>query len=154
VILLSTLLFSSALWAGMNLKLFPVVFGLESKEQFYGSLKEHNLYDASNFINEKTPIGAKIFLLKDGRGYFIERDLVMDNYFHTTYFRRFTTDGELLQKLKQLNITHILINHNFDDDPDRKAIYTPDINKLFSNLITKYAEKIYDKKGIEIFELK
>lgn len=154
IALFSSLVFNSILWMGMNLKVFPVVFGLESKEYFYDKLKDHNLYDASQFINKNSASNSKIFLVNDNRGYFLDRDFVVHNVGVSAYinYSRFSNDEEFFLRLKELNITHMIVNHNFDHDMGVR--YTPELKKLFTNLTTKYSKQIYNKKNIEILELK
>lgn len=155
LVLLSVLLFSAVLWVGMNMKHFPVIFGFESEEQFYDKLKDYNLYEASKFINENTPPDSKILIVKDARGYFMDRGYIRYNIHYTTYFNEFDTDEKFINWLKGAGVTHILINHNFDNVSTIKVVYdSHNANNLFMNLTTKYSEKIYGKRGIEIFRLK
>lgn len=153
LVLLSTLLFNLNLWAGINLKYVPVVFGFESKEQFHDNLKDHSLYHASQFINENTSPDAKVLLFKDRRGYFINREYVYYNYAYTTYFDGVSDDSALLDELRDLGITHVIMNDNFDTYI-ATTFYPDEVHESFKNLTIKYAENIYSRKGVEVFELK
>ncbi|MEA2036024.1 MAG: hypothetical protein U9O94_00840 [Nanoarchaeota archaeon] len=154
MVLLSSLVFNINLWVGMNHKYFPVVLGLETEDQFHDKLKDYSLYHASKFINTNTPPDTRVLLLKDNRGFFLDREFIFHSLAYTTYFDGLYEDKALLRKLNELDISYILVNHNFDSDATVKAIYTDEIEESFKNLTTKYSRKIYDRKNIEIFELK
>jgi hypothetical protein len=161
LLLSSTLIFSFALWAGMHFKSFPVVFGLETKEQFYSKLTNWNLYDAASFINNNLPGSSKILLFRDNGGYHIDRDYVWTLPYQAYFnWEELKSEEAILKRLKELNITHILINTNrFKIAGDYKdysffAIYPKHAMDLIDSITQKYAVKIYDKKGILIYELK
>lgn len=155
-LLLSNLAFNMALWAGVNKQEIPVIFGLESEEQFYDGLKDWQLYDASKFINGNTPENSKILLYRDNRGYFIDREYVHAD-FHLGYvdFLKFKNEDDFLFRLRELGITHILVNTNALGGPeDEHTIIFGRFDNIFRSFVDKYAERIYSRKGIEVYGLK
>lgn len=159
--LITYLGFSLALWAGLNLKTVPSVFGLESEEQFFSKLKDYNLYEASMFINSHTAQDAKIMIVKDSRGFYLDRGYIPFDIKYSAYvdYASFTHDAELLNRVTELGITHMMFNDNlykeryksFDYSFD---FYNDDIAGMFFNITLKHATKLYSKNNIEVFELK
>ena len=161
LLLLLNLVFSLSLWGGMNIKTVPVVFGFESEGQFYNKLKDYSLYDVSQFVNKETPLDSKILIVKDGRGLFLDREFVPFDIKYSSYvnYLEFKDKNELLARIKELKITHMLINNNFYKESYKTLYseidyYPPRIDAMFRNITSNHAVKIYDKNDIEVFELK
>jgi len=97
-----------------------VVLGRESREEYlYRDSIGRNLmpyyYPVVKYINENLPLDAKVLFIGEARGYYCERNFVtvLAEDSHTIVIRlvRFCKDtDELLEKLRNLGITHVLYN--------------------------------------------
>jgi len=97
-----------------------VVLARESREEYlYRDSIGRNLmpyyYPVVKYINENLPLDAKVLFIGEARGYYCERNFVtvLAEDSHTIVIRlvRFCKDtDELLEKLRNLGITHVLYN--------------------------------------------
>ena len=92
----------------------PVVAGLESKDAYL--TRTFQPYAAFKYINEKLPQSANILFLWENRGYYCDKRYMADSAFEASYMlqmiRRCGSAEGLYVKLKELKITHILLNKN------------------------------------------
>lgn len=153
-ILIFMFLFNFALWKGARGDELAPALGLETTEEFTSKLKTHSNYEASQYINKNLP-NSKILLFREYRGYYLDVEYV--NGFPTwhTYinYMGFEDEEDLYKRLKEIGITHIMINeweHYRRDYIDicKKA------NELMERLLAKSAVKIYDERGIVVYVLK
>lgn len=153
VLFVSYIIFSSALWYGTNFKQLPYAFGLESEQEFYDKLNYETLYEHCNFVN-KIP-GSKVLLFNElFGGYFckdyVRGDIKMSNAY--IGYSKCNNTHDLRYALKSLNITHI-----FYADSPAPALTSGEYLRIWNmmkDLLANYSVKIYEKKGVAIYELK
>ena len=155
--LISSLAFNSALWYGINSKQLPIAFGLESEEQFYTKLKNNNDYMQFQWINANIPKDSKIFFFKKIRGYFSEIDYVSGNPDNQAYvdYSKIQKVENLYDRLKEIGITHIMVNTRlFDDDYiKRKDSHYDYALNLMDGLIDNNSTLIYENDGTFLYKL-
>lgn len=109
LLLCSTLFFSTVYSFIYNKQFFPVVFGLETKDEFLE--KKVGFYKDIYWANENLPEDAKIFL-NHLRPFYFERDFIIPPSYMGPKFQKMTSD-EFFSYLEQEAITHIF-------DPNRR----------------------------------
>jgi hypothetical protein len=143
-----------------------VVLGRESREEYlYRDSIGFNLmpyyFPVVKYINENLPLDAKVLFIGEARGYYCEREFVTslaeDPYSIVIRLVRSCKDtDELLEKLKNLGITHVLYNRRegyrlkgyniFDWQGDDFPIF----HKFWRNNL----KLIYAEKDVYLFEVK
>jgi len=91
---------------------WPVAFGLEKRGHY---LAQHlPYYEVINYANYHLPPRAKILFIGETRGYYCKRKFIANTAFNDTVIVDLIRDSgtieKLLEKLKELEITHILYN--------------------------------------------
>lgn len=115
---------------------FPYLTGRVDRDQYISTYRLE--YPAMRFINEHLPHDARILFFFIGkRGYYCDRDYVLDmkDYRGTHSIlreavERSATPEDLLAKLHQLGITHLLINHPIFDEWAHSNLKLGDYEKL------------------------
>lgn len=77
--------------------------------------KAVDIYPAQRWANLSLPEGAKILLIGETRGFYLDRRYMWGDEGHHTLLRysRMRSAGELLSMLRTLGITHIMVNLRF-----------------------------------------
>lgn len=156
VLLTFTLIFNLAIWAATNLKGLPVVFGLQSHDEFL-SRYPGSVYKASKFVNENLPLNSKILLFRDNRGFYLDRDYVWADPLFQTYidYSKIRNEDDYYSVLKSIGVTHVIVNTEFEW---RRQIvfehrYSERILGMMDKFLKKYTKNLYNKDGILINEL-
>lgn len=119
VLLLGTGAFAevSAYW--MERGSWPVLTGRRSASDYLSHVQPAYpgpYYPAAEFINSQLPPSAKVLLLFEQRGYFLERDFVATSILVRNPIvdlaRQASSGRDLAASLKRLGFTHLLINHS------------------------------------------
>ncbi len=143
-----------------------VVLGRESREEYLsrdsiGFNLTPYYRPVVNYVNQNLPMDAKVLFIGEARGYYCEREFVTTQAEdpHSIVIRlvRFCKDtDELLKKLKNLGITHVLYNRRegyrlkafkiFDWQDDDFPIF----HKFWRNNL----KLIYTEKDVYLFEVR
>lgn len=130
-----------------------VVCGMESKEAFL--LRTFPPYDTFKYINNNLPQDAKILFLWENRGFYCEREYIFDSVFEASWILKMVKDSKdglgLFKKLKQLKVTHILLNKRLAAifyDPKRTEI------KIIEDFLGNYTQLVYSKNDVDLYILK
>lgn len=155
LLLIFTFCFSLLIWIGSNAKELPVALGFETKDAF-NSKYPGAIYKASKFINSNLPESSKILLFRDTRGFFLERDYVWADPLYQTVidYSRINDGDDFYKELKNLGITHILVNDEFDWHGAIALRYNKRISGIKDDFLKKHTLNIYDNDGIIINEIK
>jgi len=118
-----------------------VFAGLRSQEDYI--MENEETYPVFKYVNESLPLDAKVFVVNDLRTFYCERDYIgtiMEGNQPLDYSS--LTDGrQLLPKLKEVGVTHVVINQYLWDRRFGKGKWP----KLMSDLRDEHLEVIYDK---------
>lgn len=109
------LFLSEEIWI---LRPFTYLFGNQSQEEF---LLDHGVeyYPVIQYVNREIPENSKILFVGESRGYYCERDYLLYTVIvgiddNELILRRLIVESqntkEVIQKLHQMKITHILLN--------------------------------------------
>ena len=72
------------------------------------------LYRADRFVNERLPANARIALMGDTRGYYLDRAYTWADWGHNAEFsRRYLSAEDFAVYLKSRGITHVMVNFGF-----------------------------------------
>jgi hypothetical protein len=151
--MLSFLVFNLVFFIGINYKKIGYISGIQTKDQFYGSLSDYNDHGVFEYLNKNLPTGSKILLFQTIQGYFSDHDYVWGSPSNQAYvnYREFTSDKDLYKRLKDIGITHILVN---DDRPVSQTEYNPRIISMMDNLIEKHTNLYYVEEGTKVYVLR
>ncbi len=152
--LIVSLAFSAAIWYGINAKNVHYIASGETDAEYYAGLKDHNSYGAQQWVNANTPKDAVVMLFNEPRGYFLDRQYIMSSP-HQTYidYGSMNSTGQLLQRLRELRVSHILINGEFFDTYSHSAKGSSHPNALLRNLTKEYGELAYAKGQIMAYKI-
>ncbi len=134
---------------------FPYLRGEVSRDVYISHYRAE--YQTLLYANQHLPEDARILFFFTGRsGYYCDRDYlydIVDDRSTESLFRGLTEESEsshdLLRKLKEKGITHVLINHSFFDDWTRtefsdeqyemlKTFFKTDVELLLFNRVDNY----------------
>jgi hypothetical protein len=116
---------------------------------------------AVNIVNTKLPQNAKLMLIFENRGLFINKNHVIGTpFFQSEFFtppEQIADSSQIMEILKNNKITHLLIGLS-ENDPDRLPEYldrTANFAELLGSLIAAgRLKKIWDGEGFGIYEVK
>ena len=113
---------------------------------------------AVHIANTELPKNAKLMLLFENRGLYIDRNYVVGTpFFQEEFFtppEQITAPSQIMDVLKKSNVTHVLIGLS-ENDPDRLPEYldrTANFAKLLGSLIeTNQLKKIWEAEGFGLY---
>ncbi|MBI2144008.1 glycosyltransferase family 39 protein [Candidatus Woesearchaeota archaeon] len=148
--LLASLAFNAAIWYGINAKSIHYFAAGESESGYYSKLKDYNAYDAAAWINANTGQDSTVLLFNEPRGYFLNRKhIVSSPYQNYIDYRSMSTSTELLARLKELNISHILVNGELFNTYEKTISGSKTVG-LMHNL-TAPLTPVYQRGGIAVY---
>jgi len=134
---------------------FPVAFGMETRERFLKSALPG--YDVLQYANDMLPRHAKLALYGYPFGYYLDRDYMWADEGHHTLipYRQYTSPGQLVQRWRELGVTHVLISRQFAGDilegkGDMGRLIKPLIDGEFEDA---RLEPLYDARGVILYKL-
>jgi len=119
----------------------------EVPEREYLRASLPGLYDAAEFIN-RLPAGTKVALYQETRGYYLDRDYFWANpgQHNEIPYDKLKSGEELVDFLRTLGITHVLINNQFARDQATAPWYRLLIGAVRSGRL----EEVYRSEGAEL----
>jgi hypothetical protein len=159
ILLIFTFSFNLLIWVGGNAKDMLVPLGLESEDSFYE--RQAPIYKPSKFINSNLPGNSRILLVREVKGFFLERDYVWDNPSTQVYINhsKFKNEKDYYEELKKLGITHILVNDGsfakYRGFTVKEETYLAEkVFNITNNLLEKYTTNLYNKDNWLVNEIK
>jgi hypothetical protein len=140
----------------------PVVLGNYNRQVFeYEYNSNHFIYD---YINNELPQDSKIMFVWENRAFFSDLDVVADVNLLISHifdmFSRFETTNEALERLKEMGITHVLVNtvlrahlnEPFFTHPEEQERFEYAEN-LFEKLKDEHCALLFSSNGVELYEI-
>ena len=134
------LVFNFGVCVVYNAQFFPVVFGLQDRDDFLAEKSWY--YKDIAYVNKNLPEDSKILLMTKF-GYYLDRDYIWGgiNEQGLIDYQQMRSAEELLRKLNSLEISHIFLVGNIGSLAGGDKV-----NKLFEELRAKYLKEIYHEK--------
>ena len=138
-------------------KPFDYLRGTVSRDQYIEGFRRE--FPAMRYINDNLPPDARIlFIFLGNRGYFCDRQYVFDmNRNNKSALRQLVLKShepkEVLSGLKEMGVTHLLMNHNIFKKWV-KTNFDQENKVLLFKFIEKYTKLIYVKWEYSLFCLK
>lgn len=160
LLLISSLVFNSALWYGANRIKLPYALGMETEQEFYLKLEDHNAYNVFKYANENIPENSKLLLFREPRGYLSDLDYIRGDPLTQKVldYSQIKDAGDMYRELKRLSITHILINTKVDffglHNPNQPPRYPEKILKLMDETLENNGKLLFSESGAYLYELK
>jgi len=131
---------------------FKAGLGIINTQDYLSSNLSH--YQAFSYANQTLPKSAKIFLFKQERGYYLQRDYLWSMPSPATLdYTRLSDSNALYERLKELGVTHIFIDNNIHFE-DYYASQGKIMDRLMQGIIKDFVQPVYFKKGVYIYSLK
>jgi len=132
----------------------PVVFGRETRDDYLS--RTLDIYPAQQYMNENLPRTAKVALFGDTRGFYLDRDYVWADPGHNAEFtQEYTSVKEYGTKLRQVGVTHAMVNYRFFPPPDEAKGAS---RMLYEAIDSGALELIYpegeDTRGVAVYRLR
>ncbi len=146
-----TILINLALWAGANNDEVKAAAGLTDKEGYLSQQVEN--YQLLKYANENLE-GAKICIYGSIRGYYSDNDYVWCNPPYQAYidFYSIKTGGELLARMKEVGITHIIAEGSIDYWKQYYEENSLPVSTAVMENAEKLMEEIMKNNAILLFE--
>jgi len=161
-LLFTTFLFTFALWVGTFSQKMPYVFGMENEEEYYSKLIDFNGYPVFQYLNQNTPKDSVIFLFRESRGYFSERDYIvgLPSDQKIVDYSQIGDEEDFYRQLIQNKVTHILINANIEMYKPQQIVrrrqepFSQKHQAIMDEMIEKKATLLIENNGIYLYELR
>lgn len=117
------------------------------------SLDHYSLY---NYINQTLPKESKILLFREIRGYYLSRNYLWGDPLNQgmIFYEGMNSADELYRKLKELKITHILVNDRLNIYKFNEKYYSDKIISLMSGVIKEYTVLVKEINQVYLYELR
>jgi hypothetical protein len=102
----------------------PVVLGLENKDKYLGRMI--NTYGAIEYANHHLS-DSSLVLFIGTRGYYFKIPFIMAQDYNRYVYNEFCTPQDFLKRLKELKVTHLLLDLYNDN------IHTREIRRLLES---------------------
>ena len=153
------LLFNLQHYARDTTHKIPVALGLEPRSEYLS--RTVDVYDMYSYVNSNLPSSAKLIAPWEVRRYYVDRDFITPNTGADAWEGNFGSSrdpGEILEKLRELGVTHVMINHNYHDhlvSLYRQGVIKddPDRHPLLDDAMKKHYRPIYEKNNVNLYEL-
>ncbi len=154
VLMAASLLFSAAVWYGINAKNIHYFVSGESEGEYYAKLSDHNSYGAASWINANTPQDSVVLLISEKRGYFLDRRYVMSSPLSTYIdYNGMDSTADLLKRLNELDVSYILANDELPDDYSQAAKGSSYVNELLGNFTKEHTQMVYERNQIRVYKI-
>lgn len=118
-------------------------------------------YLAITYINNNLSPDSKILFIGETRSYYCQKEVLVNSHLDTTIIveiiRESRDEYDVLKRLKQQGITHILYNQTGADWLSQKFDYFHWDNKsqqeIYQRFMTRHLIPIYQKKGMVLFKI-
>ncbi len=155
-----TIVMNLALWAGANNDELRVAAGLTDKEIYLSQQMEN--YQLLKYANENLK-GAKLCIYGSIRGYYSDNEYVWCNPAYQGYidFYSMKTGDELLAKLREAGITHIIAEDSInywrqyyrENNLPASTAVIENADRLMSEVFEKNAALIFENEKGRIYEI-
>ncbi|MDI6781014.1 MAG: glycosyltransferase family 39 protein [bacterium] len=118
-------------------------------------------YSTVTYINNNLPPDSKILFIGEARSYYCQRAVLVNSHLDTTVIveiiRKSRDEHDVLKRLKQQGITHILYNQTGADWLSQRFDYFHWDNKsqqrIYQRFMTGHLTPIYQEKGVVLFRI-
>lgn len=137
----------------------PVVWGAESREEFLS--REVPNFAAFQFINESLPADARLLFIFENRGFFCDRPYIGDTFYQAsgmlTIVRECGSAAAFRERLREMGITHILLNWTFRREYPAPKISERSDARLMADLdildefMRRYCVRLFSSDGAVVY---
>ncbi|MEW6679692.1 MAG: glycosyltransferase family 39 protein [bacterium] len=128
----------------------PVLVGKEPKEQYL--TRTHQPYAMFQYINKNIKKDAKLLFVWENRGFFCEKRYIADSLFEVSWIMKMAREAKdtkgLSERLKEMGITHILINRGL-----QSIFMREEGMEIIDRFIKEKTKPIYSIYYIDLYEI-
>ena len=130
---------------------FSYLKGSVSREEYISNYCFE--YPALKYINESLGTDARVlFVFLGDRGYYCNRDYVLDNGALSRIVKRASDPKEVLLGLKQMGVTHLLIRYDIFD-PWSHSEFDGRQTQVLQGFMETHTKLLYPKWGYGVSQL-
>lgn len=126
-----------------------IFLGFTNREKFLEEKLDN--YKVIKKINQDKLKEGKIILLKEIRGYYLEKDYMWGDPVNQGIIRYKNTEGTLMD-IKKNNVKYILLNNNQYNNAERDG-YTEKVYFIIDEIIKKYCKLLYCDNNVCFYEI-
>jgi hypothetical protein len=131
----------------------PSAIGLERREDYLH--RRLQPYDAMVRANRELPRQAKLLLVWENRGYYLDRPYIADSFYEASWIMQLLEkdqEGNLLaEKLKKEGVTHVLMNVLLGKHFGRA--YNPRVREALDRFVRERGKTVFEVNGLVLAEL-
>jgi hypothetical protein len=132
----------------------PVVTGVVSKDDYLAEAVQP--YAAIRRANELVPRGAKVLMIWENRGYYLERPYLADSFFEASQVAaRAAASGSpdgFADGLRADGVTHVIYNHGLGRY--FQQLYGPQYIAFLDRFVADHLEPLYSERDVTLYRLK
>jgi hypothetical protein len=131
----------------------PSAIGAERREDYLH--RRLQPYDAMVRASRELPRNAKVLLVWENRGYYLDRPYIADSFYEASWIMQLLEKdqgGDLLaEKLKREGVTHVLLNVLLGKHFGRS--YNPRVREALDRFVRERGKVLFESNGIVVAEL-
>jgi hypothetical protein len=152
---------ATAAWT-LGLRRLACTAGAASGEAL---MREYASYwPAARLVNERLPLSAKLLLVGESRTLNIDRDVVVEDPFHTPLLVELAAASSspqgIAERLRVMGVTHVLINRHEETRiaemngwPEYFYPTTPEVHRRLDRFLSECLEPLFRVGPVEVFAL-
>ncbi len=131
----------------------PAAIGMERREDYLH--RRLQPYDAMVRAGRELPPNAKVLLVWENRGYYLDRPYIADSFYEASWIMQLLEKdqgGDLLaEKLKKEGVTHVLLNVLLGKHFGRS--YNPRVREALDRFVRERGKVVFELNGIVVARL-
>jgi len=133
----------------------PSAIGLEKREDYLH--RRLQPYDAMRRASRELPPNAKLLLIWENRGYYLDRPYIADSFYESSWVMQLLEQnqaGDVLEKrLRDEGVTHVMINDPLGLHFGR-YYYHPRVREALDKFLRERGKPVFEVNGLRVVELR
>ncbi|MFN0149350.1 MAG: ArnT family glycosyltransferase [bacterium] len=133
----------------------PSAIGLEKREDYLH--RRLQPYDPMTRASRELPPNAKLLLVWENRGYYLDRPYIADSFYESSWVMQLLEQdqsGDVLEKrLRDEGVTHVMINDPLGLHFGR-YYYHPRVREALDRFLRERGKPVFELNGLRVVELR
>lgn len=133
----------------------PSAVGLEKREDYLH--RRLQPYDPMTRASRELPPSAKLLLVWENRGYYLDRPYIADSFYESSWVMQLLEQdqsGDVLEKrLRDEGVTHVMINDPLGLHFGR-YYYHPRVREALDRFLRERGKPVFEQNGLRVVELR
>ncbi|MCK4547480.1 MAG: glycosyltransferase family 39 protein [Candidatus Eisenbacteria sp.] len=135
-------------------RVLPVVSGEMPREDYL--TKAVQSYGVIRKANETLPPDARVLMIWENSGYYMERPYLADSFFEASQIAHLAagsgSPSAFVQSLRKQGIAHVIYNHGLGRFFERQ--YPPEYGAFLRELVSEHLEIVYSERDVVLYRIK